>query len=143
MITYGTFAIEEVLPFIGPFEREYYAGGRIFIVKMGSQRYEVFRRSRECANCGLIGDRFLLQSSETHKLWYDHEQRISYPRPLFRAHFNLFGVSRRGKLIMLTKDHIQPLSKGGVSMIVNYQTMCAPCNNIKKRDRWPMSEPKT
>lgn len=135
MITYGTFAIEEVLPFIGPYEREYYAGGRIFIVKMGSQRYEVFRRNLCCADCGLVGDRFLLQSHEVQKLWYDHEQRISYPQPLFRAHFNLFGINRYDKLVMLTKDHIKPKSKGGDSFIKNYQTMCAKCNE-RKGSKW-------
>ena len=135
MITYGTFAIEEVLPFAGPWEREYYTGGRIFIVKMGSQRYEVFKRSRRCVKCGLVGDRFLLQSHDHRKLWYDHEQKISYPYPLFRAHFNLFGVNGYDKLVMLTKDHIKPVSKGGLNTIRNYQTMCAKCNN-KKGSKW-------
>jgi hypothetical protein len=43
-------------------------------------------------------------------------------------HANLYGVGRDGKLVLFTKDHIQPKSKGGSNNLWNLQTMCETCN---------------
>jgi 5-methylcytosine-specific restriction endonuclease McrA len=48
-------------------------------------------------------------------------------------HFNLYG-KKDDKLILFTRDHILPKSKGGEDSQKNYQTMCEVCN-MKKRNR--------
>ena len=52
-------------------------------------------------------------------------------------HLNLYGRMRNGRLILMTRDHIFPRSKGGGEDISNQQTMCATCNN-RKADSIPV-----
>ena len=88
-------------------------------IKANSQRYIVFKeKGCVCATCGLQATYFAL---ERH---IDTE----------RFHLNLYGVDEYGKERLFTKDHIHPKSKGGVSEIDNYQTMCIVCNEKKKDD---------
>lgn len=47
-----------------------------------------------------------------------------------RAHFNLYAVQGR-RLVLMTKDHIVPRSKGGTDDLTNLQTLCTNCNNRK------------
>jgi tRNA-binding EMAP/Myf-like protein len=82
---------------------------------MASTRYQVFNRSLVCAVCGLAGSLFLLERQENHQEG--------------TAHFNLYAEDD-GDLILMTKDHILPFSKGGRGF-KNYQTMCEPCNAMK------------
>lgn len=70
-----------------------------------------------CVCCGLKGTIMALDLCDGHK----------------SPHFNLYG-KRNGKLVLFTRDHIQPKSKGGQDSQKNYQTMCETCNK-KKRDR--------
>jgi 5-methylcytosine-specific restriction endonuclease McrA len=46
-------------------------------------------------------------------------------------HFNLYGINSHGHEILMTVDHIIPVSKGGSDVIENLQTMCFPCNRKK------------
>ena len=86
-------------------------------IKANSQRYVVFKeKGCTCAKCGLQATYFAL---ERH---IDAE----------RFHLNLYGVDKNGKECLFTKDHIYPKSKGGVSKINNYQTLCNACNEKKK-----------
>jgi len=87
-------------------------------VTMESHRYQLFaEKGITCEKCGLEGKFFAL---EKHRLT-DGD----------KYHFNLYGISKRGKEVMLTKDHIVPRSKGGKNNLNNYQTLCIKCNSKK------------
>lgn len=64
---------------------------------------------------GLTGSLFRLESS-------------SKKDPL--PHLNLYA-KLNNKLVLMTKDHIYPKSKGGSDKSFNLQTMCHDCNNLK------------
>lgn len=82
---------------------------------LGSQRLQLFHRDGTvCVRCGREGSFFVLESHV----------------PTEKAHLNLYG-EENGKLILFTKDHILPRSKGGRNSMENYQVMCSPCNNKK------------
>ena len=89
-----------------------------FTAKLTSHRLQLFFTKGEvCVRCGLEGEFFRLET---------HAEGIP-------PHLNLYG-SKNGKVILFTKDHIIPKSKGGANSMENYQTMCAPCNG-KKADK--------
>ncbi|AEO93417.1 HNH endonuclease [Bacillus phage G] len=86
------------------------------LIKMNSQRYEVFDlKGIICCSCGLEGRFFAKERGNE-----------SYP-----YHFNLYAVNDKGEEVLMTKDHIVPVSKGGKNHISNYQTMCIICNEKK------------
>jgi hypothetical protein len=85
-------------------------------VSMGSARYKLFAESNVCVGCGLKGEYYILERS--------------VPVNTDKFHFNMYGV-KDGKEILFTKDHVIPKSRGGTNKFVNFQTMCAPCNNAK------------
>lgn len=87
-------------------------------VRLFSQRYQQFTISRSCHVCGLTGEIICLDVKRKGK-----KQK--------RAHFNLYGITPSGRVVMMTKDHIIPKSKGGRDVISNYQTMCETCNGKK------------
>jgi 5-methylcytosine-specific restriction endonuclease McrA len=43
----------------------------------------------------------------------------------------MYHVESNGQLVMMTKDHIIPSSKGGADTQDNLQTMCNHCNSKK------------
>lgn len=125
-IRIGTFSIDEVLDNVGPFWREF-AGKK---VKMGSQRYELFKnKGVTCVKCGLKGEFFALEKQNEH--FFDGKKLPDTDR----YHFNLYGYNDKGEEVMLTKDHIVPKSKDGKNALDNYQTMCYYCNH-KKADSY-------
>jgi len=133
--TYGEFGVDHVLDMVraawGKRKSIYLeCGGSLFVVRASSQRYRLFMENRKCVCCGVEGTKFLLQSDKRRWIYYDEQKRITYPIPVWRAHFNLFGERNGGK-VMLTKDHIKPVSLGGRSIMPNYQTLCALCNRRK------------
>lgn len=85
-----------------------------FTVKLSSQRYATFKNSISCVKCGITGSFFAIE------------------RPFVPAnakyHLNLYAIDESGNEVLMTKDHIQPKSKGGRNDITNYQTMCYKCN---------------
>jgi 5-methylcytosine-specific restriction endonuclease McrA len=50
-----------------------------------------------------------------------------------RPHFNLYchKPEEGENMVLMTKDHIVPKSKGGKNHISNMQTMCCHCNSTK------------
>lgn len=89
----------------------------IYLVKMNSQRYFVFKENNKCVSCGIEGTRFILQQHPNDK----------------SPHFNLYA-EENGQLVLMTKDHIFAKSNGGSDHYSNYQTMCSICNNLKGND---------
>ncbi len=108
----GVLRPDEVLPHTGP-----KASMKSFFgyeVKMSSLRYQTFKRSLMCECCSLYGTVMLLELPKDHSM----------------PHFNLYA-EREGKLVQMTKDHIQPKSKGGKDHIGNMQTLCCRCNELR------------
>jgi 5-methylcytosine-specific restriction endonuclease McrA len=83
-------------------------------IGMDSQRYKVFAKSTKCVTCGIDGTIFL--------------KDIGGTKEGDKKHFNLYAEDTNGDLILMTKDHIIPKSRGGKNQINNYQTMCSRCN---------------
>lgn len=113
------YTLSEVLEYVTeePVSRVYDG----FDVWMDSLRYLVFAQGHHCVKCGVEGTVFLLQ-------------RDTKAQDLTRAHFNLFARLSDGSLVLMTKDHIHPKSKGGKDRLDNLRTMCLPCNQIKGSD---------
>lgn len=84
-------------------------------VKCHSQRYTLFLNNNKCVNCGIEGTVVFFEKTERKAKHY---------------HANLYA-QRNDELILMTKDHIIPKSKGGKDNLANYQTMCYNCNHTK------------
>ena len=112
----GEFSLDEVLPYVSDVERkkQYFAMGDLHTVNMDSHRYFTFKVSTRCVACGLEGTKFLLERGRNEKT----------------PHFNLYA-EEHGELVLMTKDHINPVSNGGKNELANYQTMCSICNQLK------------
>jgi len=85
-------------------------------ISLAGRRYRVFAYSgTTCVACGIEAQYFALER-DTHATKY---------------HMNLYAVSSRGGEVLMTRDHIQPRSKGGNDALSNQQTMCIYCNMRK------------
>ncbi len=97
-----------------------------FEFNVATIRLLILKRNRNCSCCGIIGNRMFLDLDvqSSHELL-----KITYQ-------VNLYAESREhtGKtthLILMQKDHIKPVSKGGSENISNFQTLCYNCNILK------------
>ena len=95
-------------------KREYVVGDKSYSVRMTSDRYFVFRDNPNCIACGLEGKKMILDINPGDQ----------------SPHFNLYG-EEKGRLVLMTKDHILAKSKGGQDVFDNYQVCCSLCNNLK------------
>ncbi len=95
-------------------KRPYTVGDKTYYVRMNSDRYHVFKDSQTCIACGLTGTHLLLDLNPTDS----------------SPHFNLYG-EEEGRLVLMTKDHLVPKSRGGSDDLSNLKTCCAICNNLK------------
>lgn len=112
MIQYWRFELDEVLPYvpnkwISKIRKEYLW----YNVKMSSDRLLVFTQNISCVECWRTWTHFILESHLENDI----------------PHFNLYSDDG----ILMTKDHIIPVSKGWPNTISNYQTMCKICNERK------------
>jgi len=100
------------------------------MMKPYSIRYNTFmKKGTTCVCCGLKGDRFYKERSQSPKNYNPNE---SY-------HFNLYGVNNDGEEILFTRDHILARALGGKDNLDNMQTMCSTCNSIKSdmsKEEW-------
>lgn len=82
---------------------------------IAKKRYMIFADNPFCVCCGIEGTEMVLEKPQ-----YD-----AVP------HFNLYAYTDEKMPILMTKDHIHPVSKGGDNDVDNLQTMCSKCNNMK------------
>jgi len=125
----GTFKVNEVFPFlVDPLKRcstrterrRNYTDkhGQIHSVNMQSHRlWTFFVNGISCVSCGITGEFFSLEKDVGNK-----------DGP---PHFNLYAIDDTGQPLLMTKDHIIPVSKGGRNTQSNFQTMCTTCNAMK------------
>ena len=93
------------------------------LMDMSSMRYLVFKmKGIECVVCGIVGSYFAKE--------YDAKIPRVEGRPL-KWHFNLYAMGVDGAEVLMTKDHIFPVSHGGGNGLRNFQTMCSVCNGVK------------
>lgn len=93
---------------------------------MSSVLVREFRKSRECAGCGIIGNVMFLEKTPNLK---------SGKTPYINF-FNLYAETKRlgddeERFILMTIDHIIPRRSGGSEDPSNLQVMCALCNMLK------------
>lgn len=117
MIVYAEFLAQDILPLIREdgYRIPFNINGRIFMLKVNSNRLILFSKNKTCVSCGITGAIFRLEASSAKD-----------PLP----HLNLYA-NENGKFILMTKDHIIPRSKGGSDSMHNLQTMCHRCNERK------------
>jgi 5-methylcytosine-specific restriction endonuclease McrA len=99
-----------------------------------SKRLEVFSKNLKCITCCRVGNIFLVQSHKIRNIescrfcvYHKHMEKSHLDNP----HINMYHVEPNGSLMLMTKDHIVPSSKGGSDHIDNLQTMCSKCNSKK------------
>lgn len=113
--TLAKFAPEEILPLISKHSKarsSLTVNGQEMLIKIATLRLQVFKRSLVCVSCGLVGSIFLLQKQIN---------RNESP------HLNLYAIRRaepsHEEYVLMTKDHILPVSRGGKDVLCNLQTM--------------------
>jgi len=99
---------------------EFNVDGTKYSVNLGTDRYRVFVNNRSCKCCGIVGNRMFLDADTQNNSW----------------HFNLYAESgdkdsSNKHMILMCKDHIKPVSEGGLDEMSNYQTLCFNCNSAK------------
>lgn len=110
---YGRISVGSVLPHIGSGKRLKFGTARVGV---SSLRLIVFKRDNcTCMKCGRVGNIFVIER---------HHKQDEY-------HLNLYYETTKGDLILMTKDHIIPVSVGGRNLLHNLQTMCCVCNTKK------------
>jgi 5-methylcytosine-specific restriction endonuclease McrA len=96
-------------------------------VRVGSSRIKTFKyKGLKCIYCGIKGSFFRKEL---------HSQPVEQRPNKIVYHLNLYAIGRHGQQILMTKDHIIPLCRGGKTTLDNLQPMCQPCNNGIKGDR--------
>ncbi len=135
-IVFMELTVDEVCPLLGV-EHQHNDKARVtfttedsaYTVKVNSKRLQCFAKSIVCAKCGIKGTVFRI---ETHA----SDRQAGSPHLNLYAKKNALGTgsissTEDDDLVLMTKDHIIPKSKGGKDHLSNLQTMCSPCNEAK------------
>lgn len=88
-------------------------------VKTSTTRLRTFvEKGLVCRHCGMVGKFFAVEYAEASGIQ--------------TAHLNLYGINDQGNEVLMTSDHIMPISKGGnKKSIHNRQCLCTVCNMKK------------
>jgi len=115
MLVIADFTANEVLPLVGEGQKHTFTiKGVSYAVNLNSPRLQLFQRQQHCVACNILGN----------------VMRLEREKPTDVPHFNLYA--KDGPVfVLMTKDHIKPVSLGGTDAPENYQTMCRPCNLMK------------
>jgi hypothetical protein len=90
-------------------------------IRLTSLKYKMFlEKGVDCVQCGIVGMFFVKERDKADKREKD---QVYYLR--------LYGLTPDGEEVLITKDHIQPKSRGGADAVENLQTMCVKCNHGK------------
>ena len=108
----------------GHFHTKITVDGYTYYVNQHSLRYKTFDRSCVCCCCGIVGTRMFLDTPDYG---------------CGRAHFNLYA-EWNGRLVLMTKDHVIPRSKGGEDVVENMRIMCTVCNGHRGDLDIPLDE---
>lgn len=84
-------------------------------------KYRTFLKNKNCYICGLKGSFFAIEKDKRNKTNI--------------CTLNLYGINKNNEEILMTIDHIKPLSKGGKNELDNLKTCCYICN-LKKGSKW-------
>lgn len=120
MIVLAEYPVGTILPLIAGADPKVDlvdASGELHRVKIHGLRLRCFLLDQTCAWCGRTGDTF-------------HLERSTFEPP----HLNLYhsyledGALQR---MLMTRDHIIPVSRGGAEELDNLMTLCTECNAAK------------
>jgi 5-methylcytosine-specific restriction endonuclease McrA len=89
--------------------------------RLRSHRLRCFKHNPRCVVCDVEGTEARLERNWTHEPG--------------KAHWNVYGRNATDHWVLMTVDHIIPLSKGGPDHPDNFQTMCSRCNAVKSDDK--------
>lgn len=125
-IKLAEYPYEEILSLLNTNEKsiQFKVKKKTYQVRLSSDRYDLFKKTNVCASCGITGNKFILMSNID-----------SIDRNI--CHLDLYG-EESGRLVLMTKDHIIPKSKGGKNEESNYQCLCTYCNNLKSHFHLPL-----
>lgn len=98
-------------------------------VNLKSLRIRCFyKKGLICNFCGIKASYFAIERNKS--AFSDPSSKHCNP------HINAYHLKDTGEEVLMTIDHIIPLSKNGRNTIDNVQVLCYPCNN-KKGDKMP------
>lgn len=107
------YPVDQILPLLC--EGETYKELDGDVVKTASLRLACLKRSQECVSCGIKGSIFVKEATPQDA----------------RPHLNLYAIKEDGDPVLMTRDHVIPVSKGGKNRMSNLVTMCCTCNERK------------
>jgi 5-methylcytosine-specific restriction endonuclease McrA len=127
MIRKGTYSTKRIFKLM---KNPLFKGKKRYIILDGdnininSMKYRLFAESIKCVKCGISGSFF---AKERHK-------------GVNHYHLNLYAL-KKGREVLMTKDHTLPKGLGGKNVLSNYEPMCQDCNS-KKKDKLDISNKK-
>lgn len=115
LIRIKVFSIDEIFEWIKSNPYKKYMLFETYKVKMDRIRI-FYKKGIICVKCGVNGNFFALEEDKGGGI-----------------HMNLYGYINKDE-VAITIDHIISKLHGGMDKIINYQTMCKLCNELKSSD---------